>query len=159
MSCSRAEPQRVNSVHVCDALLKSLFVVCATAGMQLQPEMARQFAGLVQGLLMQSMEWLASALEAATTPGSTTSDTPILSAPAAAAAGSDEASAAAPATRGGAQGILLLACAARSFEQKNLRECLDGFVRALPSRDQLSALGVDLGKIDLFVAVLFIGGC
>jgi hypothetical protein len=41
--------------------------------------------------------------------------------------------------------VLVLGCGARAFEQTHLRECLDGFVRALPSRDELAPLGVDYG--------------
>jgi hypothetical protein len=121
------------------------------AGMQLQPEMARQFAGLVQGLLLQTIEWLAGAMEAAGTntplPASGTTVSPASTAKSAAdgASESDEVQHAPP-VREGAKGVLLLACAARMFEQKNLREVLDGFVRALPSRDQLATLGVDLGE-------------
>lgn len=112
--------------------------------MTLQPEMARQFAGLVQGLLFQALEWLAVAMEAAASPANTTMSVPV---PAAAAAGSggDAVVAVPHPVREGAKGVLLLACAARMFEQKNLAECLDGFVRALPSRDQLASLGVDMG--------------
>ncbi len=41
--------------------------------------------------------------------------------------------------------FLVFACGARAFEQTHLRECLDGFVRALPSRDEVAPLGVDYG--------------
>lgn len=120
--------------------------------MQLQPEMARQFAGLVQGLLLQTIEWLAGAMEAAGTntplPVSVSTVSPV-SAPKSVTEGSSEGDDApgAPPAREGAKGVLLLACATRMFEQKNLREVLDGFVRALPSRDQLASLGVDLGEL------------
>ncbi len=95
------------------------------AGMKLLPDMARQFAGLVQGLLLQAIHWLSSILEA-------TIGSPV-----------EAVSLGAPRLPPAA--VLVYACGARVFEQAHLRECLDGFVRALPSREEVAPLGVDYG--------------
>ena len=92
--------------------------------MKLLPDMARQFAGLVQGLLLQAIHWAAATVEATVCSESTSP-----------ASGKLMPSA-----------VLVYACGMRAFEQTHLRECLDGFVRALPSREEVAPLGVDYGE-------------
>jgi hypothetical protein len=91
--------------------------------MKLLPDMARQFAGLVQGLLLQAIHWTAGTIEATVCSESTS---PLVG-------------------RLQPSAVLVFACGCRTFEQTHLRECLDGFVRALPSREEVAPLGVDYG--------------